>query len=236
VIGYNPSPDAIGNLTVITSNAGAEYGNVNGGDVIAVLKSGTNQLHGSAFAFLENYNLDADTWPSSSPAIRASPSPRLSSAVPSSAISSSSSSLTMREPAITRAAPRPHPSFRRPFVLAASRAANAVHSLCVRRRSGSLRQQSGTHHQSGCTISLPELYPLPNKPGTDSLGIQNNYIGTYRNTVRNDQGDVKIDYSLSKHDTIMARYSQGEASDATPRRPSPSPSPEPTAIPSRESR
>ena len=61
VIGYNPSSDAIGNLTVITSNAGAEYGNVNGGDVIAVLKSGTKQLHGSAFAFLENYNLDADT-------------------------------------------------------------------------------------------------------------------------------------------------------------------------------
>ncbi len=61
MIGYNPSPDAIGNLTVITSNAGAEYGNVNGGDVIAVLKSGTKQLHGSAFAFLENYNLDADT-------------------------------------------------------------------------------------------------------------------------------------------------------------------------------
>ncbi len=66
----------------------------------------------------------------------------------------------------------------------------------------------------------PELYPLPNKPGTDSLGIQNNYIGTYlNNTVRNDQGDVKIDYSLSKHDTIMARYSQGEASDATPKTP-----------------
>ncbi|NYF78183.1 TonB-dependent receptor [Granulicella arctica] len=62
VIGYNPSPDAIENLTVITSNAGAEYGNVNGGDVVAVLKSGTNHYHGSAFAFLENYNLDANTW------------------------------------------------------------------------------------------------------------------------------------------------------------------------------
>ena len=62
VIGYNPSPDAIENLTVITSNAPAEYGNVNGGDILTILKSGTNKFHGSAFGFLENYNLDANSW------------------------------------------------------------------------------------------------------------------------------------------------------------------------------
>ncbi len=62
VIGYNPSPDAIQDLTVITSNAGAEYGNVNGGDIIAVTKNGTNHLHGSAFGNLQNYNLNANSW------------------------------------------------------------------------------------------------------------------------------------------------------------------------------
>ncbi len=61
VIGYNPSPDAIENLIVVTSNAPAEYGNVNGGGIITVLKSGTNQFHGSAFGFLKNYNLDANS-------------------------------------------------------------------------------------------------------------------------------------------------------------------------------
>jgi hypothetical protein len=50
VIGYNPSPDAIGNLTVITSNAGAEYGNVNGGDVSGPCSGG---LHPSQTRFAE---------------------------------------------------------------------------------------------------------------------------------------------------------------------------------------
>ena len=44
LIAYNPAPDAIQEMKVITANAPAEYGNVNGGDVVSVLKSGTNQI------------------------------------------------------------------------------------------------------------------------------------------------------------------------------------------------
>ena len=62
LVGYNPNPDAIGQLQVISANASAEYGNVNGGDVLAVTKSGTNAYHGSAGIFLEDYLLDANTW------------------------------------------------------------------------------------------------------------------------------------------------------------------------------
>jgi outer membrane receptor protein involved in Fe transport len=62
LVGYNPNPDAIGELQVISANAPAEYGNVNGGDVIAVTKAGTNQFHGSLGMFLEDYKLDANTW------------------------------------------------------------------------------------------------------------------------------------------------------------------------------
>jgi len=59
---YSPNPDAIGELHIITSNATAEYSNVNGGLIIAVIKSGTNQFHGNAFVQLENYNMSANTW------------------------------------------------------------------------------------------------------------------------------------------------------------------------------
>ena len=62
LIGYNPAPDAIGEIKVVSANAPATYGNVNGGDVVSVLKSGTNQFHGSAYGYLENENLDANTW------------------------------------------------------------------------------------------------------------------------------------------------------------------------------
>jgi hypothetical protein len=60
--GYNPSVDAIGQIQVISANAPAEYGNVLGGDVLYQTKSGTNNWHGSAFFYLTNYNLNANSW------------------------------------------------------------------------------------------------------------------------------------------------------------------------------
>jgi hypothetical protein len=60
--GYSPSVDAIGQVQVISANAPAEYGNVLGGDILYQTKSGTNQFHGSAFYFLGNQNLNANTW------------------------------------------------------------------------------------------------------------------------------------------------------------------------------
>jgi hypothetical protein len=59
---YLPNPDAIQEIRVITANANAEFSNVNGGQIVAVTKSGTSQLHGSGFFQLENYNMNANTW------------------------------------------------------------------------------------------------------------------------------------------------------------------------------
>lgn len=61
-LSYNPSPDALAEIKVISGNAPAIYGNVNGGDVVAVLKSGTNHFHGSAFVYLQNDKLNANSW------------------------------------------------------------------------------------------------------------------------------------------------------------------------------
>jgi hypothetical protein len=61
-IGYTPSPFSIQEVHVITGNADAEFGNVNGGEVVMVTKGGTNQIHGSAFIFHQNSGLDANTW------------------------------------------------------------------------------------------------------------------------------------------------------------------------------
>ena len=61
-IGYTPSPFSIQEVHIITGNADAEYGNVNGGEVVMVTKGGTNQFHGSAFVFHQNSGLDANTW------------------------------------------------------------------------------------------------------------------------------------------------------------------------------
>jgi hypothetical protein len=54
-----PSPDALAEFRVITSNFSAEYGRVGGAVVNAALRSGTNQFHGSAYEFLRNTDLNA---------------------------------------------------------------------------------------------------------------------------------------------------------------------------------
>jgi hypothetical protein len=54
-----PNLDSIREFRVLTSNFDAEYGNFSGGQVLVTTKSGTNELHGSAFEFLRNTDLDA---------------------------------------------------------------------------------------------------------------------------------------------------------------------------------
>jgi len=54
-----PNLDAIAEFRIVTSNFDAEYGEYSGGQISVITKSGTNGLHGNAFDFLRNTDLDA---------------------------------------------------------------------------------------------------------------------------------------------------------------------------------
>ncbi|HEY3827350.1 MAG TPA: TonB-dependent receptor [Bryobacteraceae bacterium] len=54
-----PDLDSIAEFRVLTNNFDAEFGNYSGGIVNVITKSGANQIHGSAFEFLRNTDLDA---------------------------------------------------------------------------------------------------------------------------------------------------------------------------------
>ena len=57
-----PNPEAVAEVNVSTSNTSAEFGKQPGGVFNILTKSGTNEYHGSAFVYLHNEDLNANTW------------------------------------------------------------------------------------------------------------------------------------------------------------------------------
>lgn len=59
---YTPNPDTIAEFRILTSNYSAEYGRNAGGVVSMVTKSGSNELHGSAYDFVRNDAFNANSF------------------------------------------------------------------------------------------------------------------------------------------------------------------------------
>jgi Carboxypeptidase regulatory-like domain/TonB-dependent Receptor Plug Domain/TonB dependent receptor len=59
VLGGTLGVDAIEEFSVLTANAPAEYGRTSAGVISAITRSGTNELHGTAYEFFRNSALDA---------------------------------------------------------------------------------------------------------------------------------------------------------------------------------
>jgi hypothetical protein len=62
VTGHPMSPDAIQEITLLTSNYDAQYGYTSSSVLIAVTKSGTNSFHGTLYELLRNTSLNARPW------------------------------------------------------------------------------------------------------------------------------------------------------------------------------
>lgn len=56
------NPDVLSEFRVLTGNATAEYGRNSGGQVAMVTKSGTNEIHGTAWWFYRTPRLNANEW------------------------------------------------------------------------------------------------------------------------------------------------------------------------------
>lgn len=57
-----PPPDALSEFTLQTSDYSAQFGHSAGAVMNASIKSGTNSIHGDAWEYLRNTNLDARNW------------------------------------------------------------------------------------------------------------------------------------------------------------------------------
>jgi hypothetical protein len=59
---FTPNPDAVTEFKLLTSNYTAEYGRSGGGIVSELIRSGTNEFHGSAYDFVRNNDFNANTF------------------------------------------------------------------------------------------------------------------------------------------------------------------------------
>src|SRR5207245_1896298 len=62
LVAYQPSPDALAEISVETNNYAADLGNVAGAVISNVTKSGSNLFRGNVFEFYRNSSLDANSW------------------------------------------------------------------------------------------------------------------------------------------------------------------------------
>ncbi len=218
LIGYAPSPDALEEVRVITANAPAQYGNVNGGDVVSVLKSGTNQFHGSAFYNVEDQDLTGNTFGNNF------------SGVARPTFTQSIFGGTLGGPILKNKlfffvdyeGTRRHDGGSGSDSVLSAAERGGDFSAALAQGIQLVDPQNGYKPYAGnqgipvnnpvvqYLLAHPQYYPLPNHTATDGLD-QNNFIGPTNSFVTNDQGDVKIEYDARPADKITAFYTQGVA-------------------------
>ncbi len=230
-VSYNPAPDSLQQIRVISGNAPAIYGNVNGGDIVAVLKSGTNNHHGSAYVYLQNDKLNANSW---SNKYQGNPKNRYTQTTFGGTIGgpvriphlldgrdklfffadyegvrlpgAGSVSYNVLSPAMLKG------DFSSiPFQLYNTQAYDAA----TKTYPAFVGNQLPVNNPVAKYIAAhPEVYPTPN-----ANPLPGNYlprvVGVQRSSTTNDQFDAKVDYAPSGRDRISGFYAQSRAKDGS---------------------
>jgi hypothetical protein len=227
-IGYNPSPYSVQEMRVITGNADAEYGNVNGGDIVVVSKGGTNQFHGSAFEYFKNQNLAANTW-GNNHVTPPTPKAHYSAHQFGGAIGGPilkdklfffANYLGFRyntTGGITTSVPdnlERSGDFSEILALQGTQ----LYDTSNGNGAGAVPYVNN----QGIPINNPvakylfshtDALPLPNHTPDPGFVTLNNYIGTQTTKNINDQADGRIDYTFRHNDNLMIKGTWGDAND-----------------------
>lgn len=234
--GYNPAPQSLQEIRTIVGNSDAEFGNVDGAEVLMVTKAGTNQFHGSAYEYYENQNFQANAWSNSYSKIpQADFTQNLFGAAVGGPIIRNKlfffgdfEGLRYNAPGTGQASVPTDKERTGDFSEVHLIDQNGVSDgNGIYDTTGGLSTETeynyGGHLDQIPAILNPvanylfahkELLPEPNhdpNPGTVS---GSNYTAPVTNRNTNNQGDGRLDYTLSSHDTLMIKGTYGDAYDA----------------------
>jgi Carboxypeptidase regulatory-like domain len=224
-IAYSPAPAALAEVKVLTANSPAEFGNVNGAGVVSVLRSGTNQFHGSAYGYVQDYRFNANSWQNNNVPAGTTPTPI-------NPFSQDQFGGTFGGPILRNKlfffvdylAARYHVGgFGTASVLTEKMRSGdfsevlAAYGPVTGQLYDTLNGNTAYANDQGVPINNPvaqyllahqDLYPEPNVAPTDGLAA-NNYRGPQRTYKANNQGDAKLEYDINEHDKITGFYSMG---------------------------
>ena len=227
LISYSPAPESLQEVKVLTANSPADYGNVNGGGVIAILKSGTDRFHGSAYGYVQDYRLNANSYSNNQSGTAINP------------FSQAQFGGTFGGPIkkdklfffVDYLGSRYHKGGVSHASLFTQAMRNGDFSALLSTANGNTPTQLYDSENGfkpfvgdvGIPIvnpvarflfANPNLYPLPNATPTDGI-LQNNYAGVSRNFKANNQGDVKLEFDPRPSDKITGFFSISTAYDGS---------------------
>ncbi|NYF78162.1 TonB-dependent receptor [Granulicella arctica] len=226
VIAYSPAPEAIQEVKILTANSPADYGNVNGGGIASVLKSGTNQFHGSAYGYEQNANFNANSWSNKNQ----------TPLIPKSTFSQAQFGGTFGGPIkkdklfffVDYLGSRYHqggtgqasvltPAMRNGDFSALLGTTNPVQLYDPENNFAPYANNQNIpilNPVAKYLFAHPEFYPLPNASPTDGV-TANNLQGPTRTYKANNQGDIKIEYDPRVADKLTGFYAMSSAYDGT---------------------
>ena len=220
LVAYQPSPDALAEISVETNNYSADTGNVAGAVISNVIKSGTNAFRGNVFEFYRNSTMDANSWSNNR---SNAPKPERRQDIYGGTLGG-----PLVQGRLFFFADYQGTRFDAPGSETVSVAPDAWRQGDLSSVTATIRDPLTGQAFPGNRIPAsrispiaraifadPSLYPLPNR---NVAGVQGNFVGETLTTVRAHQGDVRIDWNASASDKMFGRYSMSEYDSRTDRR------------------
>jgi hypothetical protein len=220
LVAYQPSPDALAEISVETNNYAADTGNVAGAVISNVIKSGSNLIHGNVFEFYRNSTMDANSW-SNNRSNAAKPDRRQD--IYGGTVGGPIVKNSVFFFADYQGTRYDAPGFETISVAPAAWRVGDLSSVSATVKDPLTGAAFGGNQIPLGRISPiaraifanQSLYPLPNRTVS---GVTGNYVGETLTTIRAHQGDGRIDWNVSAKDKVFGRFSFAEYESTTDKR------------------
>jgi hypothetical protein len=217
-VAYQPSPDAIAEISVETNNYAADIGNVAGGVISNVIKSGSNTFRGNAFEFYRTAGLNANTWANNrSGAKRPELNQHIFGATLGGPIIKNKLFFFVDYQGTVRDQPGQTTASVAPAAWRTGDLSSLLPGTVVR---DPLTGQPFPNNQiplsrispTALSILNSSFYPLPNRTVS---GVSGNYVADSQSSVRAHQGDLRLDWNASGNDKLFLRFSLSQYESKT---------------------